>query len=117
MTKQKIYLLSILTIFLVLLLTMVGYFGYQYFVVNPQKALNAQALQKASEELQKTFAKNDLRACLSNASLDKQALWDSNCKVVGKTTNCSSLPMTLVDYVDQQYQSEQDMCFKQYPQN
>ncbi|MFA5994241.1 MAG: hypothetical protein WC823_04750 [Parcubacteria group bacterium] len=56
-----------------------------------------------------------LSTCLNIADISYSNYWDSNCKTIGLKAGCS-LPSDTADGVEKSKKTDQDNCFKRYPQ-
>jgi hypothetical protein len=104
--------------------------AYYLVIFLPQKE-KARVEQQKQEQQQAQQAKDDavrkdekekfdnkisLSSCLSRADISYSDNWNKNCKALGREIDCG-LPAEQAADLDRSKKTEQDNCFKRYPQN
>lgn len=69
--------------------------------------------EKRQKDLEEAYRKEALYNCLDNAYENYTKSWNEECKRLGKSEDCS-LPMYLVERLDELYAKDREQCFKLY---
>jgi hypothetical protein len=91
--------------------------AYHVVVTIPAENRQREAARREAElnrEVAAAKRQNDLKLCVSNASLAYNADWDNSCKANGEGPDCR-LSGVAADLLDKRYRQSREECLQTFP--